>query len=244
MAFVLPPTLAEVRASVATRLKYGKQAARSPAMKDLLDEFIRRATREVVLEAHWTELRIRYEADFIDGVDTYDFPDNMEPGRLERLIVVSVNGDEYEMMPDIHPVERARLNSGDDPKDMPVRYEIVNQEIKVVPPPDAEQYPTLAIEGYTRPPDPQNNDDRIPVDKEALIQWATALGKADFNKVSEELTLRPVIAYLKRVRAVQTDGSSIQIGGHFSRKFRYAQNRRVTREAGQAGPGSNYWLLP
>jgi hypothetical protein len=243
MAFVLPPTLAEVRAAVATRLSFGKQAARSPAMKDLLDEFIRRATREVVLEAHWVELRVRYENDFIDGQDTYDFPDNMEVGRLERLIVVSKDGDEYEMMPDIHPVERARLTSGTEPKDMPVRYEIVNQEIKVVPPPDAEQYPTLAIEGYTRPADPQNNDDRIPVDKEALIQWATALGKAHFQKTTEELTLRPVKDFLKRVRATQTDGSSVQIGGHFSRKFRYAQNRRLTREGGMAGRGNNYWLL-
>jgi hypothetical protein len=242
MAFTLPPTLMEVRAAVATRLNYGKQAARSPAMKDLLDEFIRRATREVLLEAHWVELRIRFATELIDGQDTYDFPDNMEPGRIERLIVVSKDGDEYEMQPDIQPCERAALTRRGDPafKDLPVRYEIVNQEIKMVPPPDAERFPTLLIEGYLRPADPQQNDDRIPVDKEALVQWATALGKAHFERANELGVLQPVKEFLRRVRAVQSDSSTIQIGGHFSRKFPYRQQRAT---GGGSRFGANYWLL-
>lgn len=241
MAFVLPPTLMEVREAVAVRLNFGPQAARSPAMRPLLDEFIRRAAAEVVLEAAWVELRIRYETDLVDGQDTYDFPDNMDPGRLERLIVRSKSGDEYELEADIQPHERAQFNRTATSKDMPLRYEIVNEEIVLIPRPDAVEYPTLLVEGYAKPAEPRANDDRIPVDKEALVQWATAIGKAHFGHKDASVSLQTVREYLRRVRATQTDSSSVQIGGHFSAKFRYRRGRRI---GGASALGNNYWLLP
>jgi hypothetical protein len=237
MAHALPPTLAEVRQAVAVRLGFGPQAARSPAMKDVLDELIRRAARELILEAHWVELRIREDIATVDGGSEYDFPDNMEPGRLERIVVVGEDGSENELEAGIRPYEREQFTRGSDPKDLPLRYELVNGSVTILPAPDATRYPTLRIEGYSRPPDPQQNADRIPVDKEALIQWATSLGKAQFNKPDAGVAMAAVREYVKRLRPMQSDGESVQIGGHFSQKFRYAQGRRTLCRS-----VANYWL--
>jgi hypothetical protein len=236
MAHTLPPTLSEVREAVAIRLSFGAIAARAPTMRELLDEFIRRAASELLLEANWVELRVRITTDLIDEQGTYDFPDNMDPGRVERLVVVSTTGDEYELQADIQPCERAQFTQGG--KDMPLRYEFVNEQIVLVPVPDAAVYPTMLIEGYMKPAAPKHNDDRIPVDKELLVQWATAIGKAHYGKPDAGVSMATAREFLRRVRSVQTDSSSVQIGGHFSRKFPYTRPRRTG-----AGWGNNYWLL-
>jgi hypothetical protein len=241
MALPLPPTLQEVRTAVAIRLGYGQQAERAPAMRELIDEFIRRAAVELLLEADWVELRVRVATDLLDGVDEYDFPDRMDPGRIEQLIVVDKDGHEIPMLPGLHASERSLLDSRDS-YDLPVRYEFIDGLIKVSPPPDAERYPTLLIEGYQAPAEPHADSDRIPLHKEALIRWATALGKAHFHKLSEENQLVGVRRLLQRVRATQSEGATIHIGGHFSSKFPFVQPRRIGRR-GHRGPlPPNYWL--
>ena len=270
MAFVQSPKLASVRQSIAVRLNFGAQAAQSDSMRSLLDEFIRRATRELLLEAHWVELRIRHRLDLIHGNAWYDWPDNMDPGRLERLIVVSTSGDEFRLSAGIHPEERAaalagrrenfhrdetpdaegkyaepdpvsNLNAGDPGREwlsMPLRYEIVNQQLCILPLPDTEVYPYMLIEGYSRPPAPRHNDDLIPLDEEALIQKATVIGKLHFSHKDAGAAAAYMAEYIKRLRPMQSEGETIRIGGHFSRKFPYNQRR------GRYPAGENYWLLP
>lgn len=236
MALVLAPTLAEVRRSVGIRLNFGPQGDTSPDMKNLLDEFIRRAARELILEAQWVELRIRYEVDLIDGQDVYDWPDNMDPGRLERLIVLSVEGHEYELKAGINPAERETMLSANDPRSLPLRYEVVNEDLKILPPPLTERYATLIIEGYTRGIPPTNDMDRIPVDQEALIQKATCIGKKHFGAPDAEIAERDFQSYLLRMRPMQSDNQDFRMGGKRSRQF----DRIFQRASGFVG--NNYWL--
>ncbi len=263
MAFLAPPTLAEVRRSVAVRLKMGAQAEQSPLLRDTIDEYIRRAARELLLEAHWVELRNIYKLPLINGNAWYDWPDNMDPGRLERIMVVAVNGGEYRLQSGIHPEERAAAGPSDGnwqagefpdaegvftasgiaaadlPLAMPLRYEIVNQQLCVLPLPDSARYPHLLIEGFMRPVAPEHNDDPIPLDREAIIQKATVIGKFDFNKPDAAAAKVLFDEYIRRLRPTQSEGESIRIGGPFSRKFPYARPRNAGVD-----PNSNYWLLP
>lgn len=229
MAFRLPPRLAEVREAVSIRIRYGKQGTRSPQLRDTIDEHIRSAVAEIMREAAWAELRVRGEIALVDGESEYDFPDNMDPGRLERLIVVSQSGREYQLQADIQSHEREDFTRGDDPRSLPLRYEIVNEAIQILPAPNADEYVTLVFEGYTMPPEPRHNDDRIPLDKEIVIRWATALMKMDLGKADGQVTMLAARNYLNTLRPTQTQGSQLQIGGHFSRKFLYQQKRRNYR---------------
>lgn len=264
MAFIQPPRLADVRRSVAVRLKVGPQAEQSPTMRETLDELIRRASRELLLEAHWVELRFRSRLDLIDGQGFYDWPDNLDPGRLEEVCVVSTSNDIVPLQRGLHPEERAdflrghatafveeqlpdqtggysQTTTGPEWKSMPLRYEIVNQQLLVLPLPDTERYPYLTLEGYSRPPSPRMNDDLIPVDEEALIQKATMLGKFEFNRPDAGAAKVMLDEYLRRLRPMQGEGETIRLGGHFSRKFRY--NRRRGSHAEHLNH-PNYWLLP
>lgn len=239
MAFPLPPTLEETRRAVAVRLNYGPQAAASPAMSDLLDEFIRQAAREVLLEAPWVELRQRLGVALQDGVERYEFPDNMEPGRLERVLVLDTEDREYELQAGIRPYERSDLGANPDYTDLPLRYEIMDQDLVILPRPNTERYPMLVIEGYARPPEPHHSDDRVPVDKEALIQKATVIGKLHLGTKDAMVAAQNLRHYLERIRSMQSEGETIRVGGAFSRRFPYQTRRRNVR-----GGLGNYWLYP
>lgn len=265
MAFAQPPTLASIRRSVAIRLRMGAVAEQSPVLRDTVDEWIRRAVSELRLEAHWVEHRIRQRLDLLDGIAYYDWPDNMDPGRLEELIVVSKNGDEFPLKRGMHPEERTAFlrrygkvfheeNTPDtegqyqtEPssdtatqyKAMPLRYEIINEQVCLLPLPDSDEYPYLLIEGYMRPLAPRHNHDEIPLDEEAVIQRATVIGKYDRNHPDADRAKVMHDQYVARLRPMQSEGESIRIGGHFSSKFRYNRGRRTPDTS-----HPNYWLLP
>jgi len=238
MAFALPPTLSEVRRAVAIRLNRGAQAEQSPVYRDKLTQYVLQAVSELWSRYPWIISKVRFPVALIDGQSTYDWPDNMEVGRLERLIIVDKDGGESILDPDIRPYERANLTSGDNPSSLPLRYEIINQEIVMYPPPLAETYPTMLVEGFMTPAEPVNNDDRIPMNKEALLQWATAVGKADERKSDAVMSMANAVQFIDRLRTMQSDGSSIRIGGGFSQKFAYNSPRRTP----QANARANYWL--
>lgn len=239
MAFAIPPTLAEVRKSTAILLNFGAQAAQAGSLRELLDEFIRQAARDVALEFPHAELRFREDIDLIDGQSIYDWPDNLDPGRLERVTVVTDSNKEYALRSDIQPHERSMWTQGDDPRSAPVRYEIINQDLNILPAPDTETYKTLRIEGYARDISPTHNDDKIPVDKQALILMSVAYGKAHFQHADALAAAQKAKEYIKRLRPMVSEGAVFRIGGHFSTKFPYRQRRN----SGD-GAGENYWLYP
>lgn len=237
MSFALPPTLMEVREAVAIRLNVGAQATVASSMRDLLDEFIRRASREVLLEAAWVELRVRLEMDLVDGVSLYEWPDNMDPGRLEGLSVVSQLDGNDERVYELHAGIRAHeqeMWTGDSAKGLPVRYEIINGDLRLLPAPDTENYQILRIEGYQRPPEPRTNTDRIPLDKEAVVQKAVAIGKQHFGHPDALLAANDFRLYVERMRPLQSDGEDMVLGGARSRKFSRTTLRRnpAWRESG------------
>jgi len=234
MPFNPPPTLATVRQAVAIRLNAGGQADADQTFRLLLDELLRRAVAEILREADWAELRERWDVTLVNDQSIYDFPADLDPGRIETVTIVDVNGAEYELHPGIAFYERdalGRMGPG-----LPTRYEVVNSELVILPTPLIEQYPTMRIEAYTRPAEVFNNSERVPVQREVVVQWAAALGKEHFGHPNWQQAKADAREYARRLRPAQSDGETIQLGGHFSGANRYRQRRRT----GALPP--NYWL--
>jgi len=236
MAFAQPSTLSEIRLEVATLLKMGRQALQSNAFSDIIDAYIRSAVSELRLKAEWVELRVRLSTDLIDGQNTYDFPDNMLPQGLDRVCVVDADGEIYDLTAGLSTSERSLYTSGDDPRSMPVRYEIINKEINIYPAPDTEIYKELVFEGYLDPALPFAATDAIPLDREALIKWAVAKGKMDKGRSDAVASMAEAVEYTKLIRTAQSDFSGFRVGGRYAARAGGRQKRQPL------GATPNYWL--
>jgi hypothetical protein len=235
MPFNPPPTLATVRQAVAIRLNAGGQADADPTFRQLLDELIRRSVAEILREADWAELRERWDVALVNDQSIYDFPADLDPGRIECITIVDTNNAEFELKPGIAFYERdalARMSPT-----LPSRYEVANSELVILPAPEVAKYPTMRIEAYTRPAEVFNNSERVPVQREVVVQWAAALGKEHFGHPNWQQAKADAREYAKRLRPAQSDGETLQLGGRFANAGRYRQRRRT----GTLPP--NYWLL-
>ena len=228
MTLSMSPTLAEVRRAVAIRLNFGSQAD-NPEMRDLVVQYVQSAAAELLTRHTWIENLISLEAPLIDGQTLYDFPDNIDPGRIERIIVLDVDGNELPLEADIQPHERSLYLADPDLKDLPLRYRFIDQQIEILPRPDVTNYPTWIIEGYQRQGKPVEDGDTIPVDEEALIRFATAKLKAHLNQRDAGAAQRDAELYLETIRPLQSEPSNIQVGGNFNRKYPFYQPRRTFR---------------
>jgi hypothetical protein len=235
MAFALPLTLAETRRAVAIRLNFGPQADSSPDMRLLLDEFVRRAARELLLEADWVELMVEFRIPLTVAQHRYDFPDNMDLGRIQFIAVLDDQGREYPLEPRLQSFERTEWDSRGEVERarLPLKYEVTNEELVIYPAPDA-RYPELLVRGYSTPAPPQHNDDRVPVDAEALIQKATAIGKKHFGAPDAQQADLDLAIYLSRLRPTESDAGGFRIGGPFSRRGGY-HRRHSSARRGQDG---------
>jgi hypothetical protein len=207
-------------------MNFGPSAAQSEAQVSLIDEFIRRAARELELEAAWVALRGSEDIALINDQAVYDIPDGFDVGRIDGVCVVDSEGREIEMEPGVRSYEREQWSTA--AASLPVRFEFQNQTLILYPAPDTERYPTLRIYGYRRAVVPVQAGDRIELDREALVQKATAIGKKHFSMPDAAIADTDCRIYLARIKPMQADGESIHIGGHFSRKFTNT-TRRTTR---------------
>ena len=240
MAFALPLTLLEARRSVAIRLNFGPQADAAEPMRELLNEFVRRAARELLLEADWVELRVHLAFDTVEAQHAYDFPDNLDLGRVEDIYVTDLNGREYALSAGVRDYERNQWEGQGDPEkaSLPLRYEVINQDFMVYPAPSTD-YPQLHFRGYLTPRPPKDDGDRIPVDHEALIQKATAIGKKHFGSADARQADMDLALYLNRLRPTESDGSGFRVGGRLSTKFKPSTRR--TGSGGSQRWGQDGW---
>ena len=229
MALPLPPTLSEVRQSVAVRLNFGTAAIQSAEQVALLDEWIRRAAREIELEAAWLHLKVEERVDLIADQTVYDIPDGFDLGALDEVGIVAVNddGDEsfYPLANELRDYERTEYGQAE--ASLPLRMEVIDQQITILPKPDVERYPYLYVRGRKRVSPPRHHSDRIPLDAEALIQWTTAIGKAHLQHPDAMVTLDQARRYAERLRPRSTVPGSVRLGGHHSTK--YNRSRRGVR---------------
>lgn len=244
MALSIAPRLSEVRRAVAVRCHMGPQAERSPGFRAELDEWVREAFHTIVNEADFLVLKVALETDLIHGQHAYDIPDGMKVGDIDQVLVRAApqstgNGkqvlEEYPLMAGVREYERnawampapdPETGEQEDRTGLPIRYEIIDQNFMVYPAPNTELYDTLIVRGYRMPPEPVHDDDRVEVDKEALIRLATAIGKSARRLPDAQDARARYETYVAKVRGNESEGETLRIGGGFSRKFPYVRPRR------------------
>jgi len=219
-------------------------------MRAKLDEYVRMAFNDILDTAAHLVLRTRVRVDLIDGRHSYDVPDGFIPGKFDAVLIEDVNGVETPVAAGVREYERSLWKMDDsgeqDRRGLPARYEVINQNLDIYPAPDTETYKYLVFEGTRTPPEPVANDDKIELHKEALIRLATFYGKSDLGQGDAGAVFARYQSLVDKVRARETEGEVIRLGGHFSRKFAYSTHRETSGGPDYSRypywrPGFNTW---
>lgn len=200
MSLPLPPTLVQMRRSVAIRAGLATQNDTSLRYQAQIDEYLNKAQKFIDLNAIWARRMVRSTFASVDDETDYDIPTDANIGSIARLAIQDIDGVESELFEDDRPMfEALRLVT----KGMPRVYRIIDQVIRVQPKVDAATWPTFIVEYEVRATDLVNDSDRTSVDAEAMIQFATTdikrmLGLIEANEVGPENQL--TMSYLRLLR--------------------------------------------
>jgi hypothetical protein len=178
MAIPLQPTFGDIRNAVAIRSNLARSGNLASNIKPLIDEFIRKGQRYIYIQFPWVRLDTRITMPLVAGQAVYDIPDEYHEGTIRTLGVISKDeaGDattlprewrlQYDGMLDVRNLQRV--------PGRPQNWRIIDQAITLSPVPD-DAWATLVIEGQLREATLANDADRVSVDGESLIEYATIL---------------------------------------------------------------------
>jgi hypothetical protein len=226
MPEALAPTLVELRNSVLVRGGYSVSGGQAADAYPLVDELLRKAQRELHLEAPWLTQRTRATYSLITDQAVYDTPDDALMSRLGRIAVINDSGNEF----DLTAYHGAQLRNITKTSGMPYAYEIVDRALRLYPAPTAT-WVTLVIEYYQNPASLLSETDRTNVDPEALIQRAAYLLKRHTGLGGDyKADMADHMRYLQRTSQEQGEIRAISMRGYVPVVY---DNLRLR--------GSRYW---
>lgn len=241
MALPAPATLAEVRKSVFTRSLINTGGDRGARALALVDEAIRRAQRELTLEAPWTRLATEHTITLVANTSTYDFPDNMEPGRILDVFIRHASTGKYASL-EACPSQLIRNAATSSSSSRAFYYWFSGEQINLTPTPDVTSWDQLRLDGYLRENDLVDDEDLVVVDKEAVIQRAAMFFRMDRGLPITDDMKNSHQAYLKKVRSAQAEAGSVVMGGNTSAKCMPEDDSLVRGSAHLAYDSS--WVPP
>lgn len=224
----LAPTLVEIRNSVLIRAGYTTSNNQAVDAYPLADEMIRKAQRELHLEAPWLTQRTRTTYTLTPDEAVYDTPDDALISRIGRLAVINASGNEYDLV----AAHGAILRNATKTSNQPLYYEIVDQAFRLYPAPTSE-WVTLVVEYYAGPSQLIGETDRPNVDGEALIQRATYLMKRSTGLGGDpDRDMQDHMRYLQRTSQEQGEIRSFSMLGKVRMKYSNTSgwNRRAWRD--------------
>lgn len=236
--------LSEIRFEVLTRCTLNTTGNLGARAQALVDTFARAAQRELYFRCDWTRLRVRQELTLTNGVTTYDFPDNLDPGQIDSVNVIRASDNRaFPLQPGMSQIERnsgAASTSG-----RPRLYTYENGAITITPAPDTTLYNGLWLEGVTALPPFVDDDELCVVDSEALIQRTELRVRPRMGMQVTKQMQDDHLAYLADLRSQQSDGAGLMLGGATSFKLTPEGENRITRTRVGWDPGwnppGNYW---
>jgi hypothetical protein len=241
MALPLGITLSEARQAVLTRVGMALDGNLPANQNALVDEKLRSAQSQLYQLMHWTHMNKRRDSALAEGVTVYDFPDDCDPGQIQRIICVrESDGFEAVLQPGLRPSERnAFSNDVSANLGVPARYEFEDETITIMPAPDAE-WTVLRFEYYARPTKFIEDADRASVDAEALLMLGEILLKEHYTIPGTETLRQDLSGYLNRLKGKQSVGDGFQPGGNhaFHRRQQAKQHRF---RGGDTKGGWAYW---
>lgn len=174
MTLPLVPTLGEIRRSVATRCGLATSGNLLARSKDLLDQHIVAEQWALFRRASWCRTLQEYVIPLVTAQTDYDLLALTTPGCIHRI--ASKNADnkyfylKYDDTLDLYNYPSTAASR-------PAYWQIINDQLRVLPATDATEWPSLLLTVTARPANLVNDDDRPVVDAEALIRAATILHK-------------------------------------------------------------------
>lgn len=172
MTLPLPPTLVDLRQSVAVRAGLagsGNLAARSTP---LIDELLRQAQTEIYLRCAWARIWRTTDITLTTGERDYDIPADTVIGNIGPIWVKNLDGRpfpvQFEDMLEVEWVSQDLQANG-----RPMTWNIVNDILRISPAPDAAVWPNLTLHYQQAPNTLTSDQSRASIDGEALIQLAT-----------------------------------------------------------------------
>lgn len=209
MPEALSPTLVELRNSVLVRAGYSVADGQAADIYPLADELLRKAQRELHLEAPWLAQRVRRTYPLVVDQAVYDTPDDALMSRLGRFAVINDSGNEY----DLAAMHGAPLRNITKTSGQPYAYEIVDRAIRLYPAP-TDTWVTLVIEYYQNPSNLIAETDRTNVDPEALVQRAAYLLKRHTGLGGDyKADQMDHMRYLQRTQQEQGEIRYMSMGG-------------------------------
>ncbi len=199
MSQPLPPTLSAIRRSVAVRCGLAQATDVNARHRELIDEFIRKAQREIFLRASWARLRRTASIPLVTGQVDYDIPDATYVGGIITLEVVNLSNNNtqltYDDSRDLQAYENAEPTQ-------PQWWRVVNDNLRILPQPNAADFPALYMEYELGLVDPVNDQDRVVCDGEAVVQLAVLSLKAHLGTFGDtSVDKATFLQYLKDMRS-------------------------------------------
>lgn len=241
-----PPTLfGDAVRSVFVRCSFSTSGNQSAAYRELVQEMVRSAHTQLYPEAEWTPAIVREEFALADGVQTYDFPDTIMPGRINAVTVTNDSGREVEVeIAATRPNERdAARSEGVVRTGCPVLVSFVGQDMEFWPAPD-ETWVSATIDGVASSLTLRDDADPLVVDGELVIQAATMKFKRHLGLPVSRDDMAEHERYLARVKAMQSNGGGWQFGGRQAPKVSVQKRNRIGlqyRRTGNAATDTPDW---
>jgi hypothetical protein len=224
-------TLAEVRAGVFAACTLNTNGDRGARALQIVDQMIRRSQRELELKAPWLRLSATRTITLTDAVDTYDFPDDLDPGRILDVFVRNASTLKFYPL-NAAPSQRQRNAGSAVTSGRPFWYWYDNEVLNITPAPLVASWDQLRLDGYLRASALVNDEDLASVDGEALIQRAEIHARPRIGLPVTQDMKDSHLAYLRDVAASQTEAGSVIMGGDTS--------ARCMPQDGEAGSRQNY----
>jgi len=228
MALDAPWTLAQTRDEVMTRCTLNTGGDRGARALKLIDSCIRRAVTELTDYA-WLRLAASVSITLTTDISAYDLPRLHGPGSWMEVYVVDATSGK--LLPLSADPSQQRRNALSNSSGRPTDFWFDNEQLNVVPAPDATYYNSLTIRGYLRPNALVNDNDLVSLDGEAVVQRAEIhLRPRIGQQVSQDMR-DSHLAYIRQVKGRQTENSGTILGGDTSQKCVPQQGPGLPRSA-------------
>lgn len=238
MALVLQPTLGEVRIATLLRCGLASEGNIPRSIQGIIDEKIRSAQKQLYKLFPWLATYVEREITLVDEQADYDIPDDTIPGKITFVVVRrKADGLLFEMDRGIRPDEMNYINQGVAKGSQPLRFEFIDQIMRIAPKPDTDYYDALVVYYYQIPGAFTEDAERAVVDGEALKMLSEILTKEHFGGQDTAQLRKDLDTYIDKTKMEQGNGDGFQMGGHQSIATRTQRRNRFA----WSGVRANTW---
>lgn len=234
MALAPEKTLIDLRTAVMERCVLNTSGNLGARAQRVVDACLNSAQRVLYYDHDYTRLQVRRTLTLSNGVSTYDFPDDIEPGQIFDPIYVRRVSDQriFPLRPGITWMERnaAQVTTTNT---IPCRYTFENQTLTIVPAPDTTLYDVLVYDAFLACTPLVSDTDVCTIDSEALIQMAEIMVRPRMGLTKIDNADAILAKYLDSLKTQSGDASDCILGGATSAVVTpEGENRLIRREVG------------